>query len=139
MNKIRLILTTIIILRASYAILLFLSILLVHLGIPDVMPLNGHFLDFARSLTWPFFVPWGLYVFGYAIAGYFTALSSRYALWIYALAMLVDFSMWIYITISPHYDVLLAGNASMIDLFFNMLDFTILIALAMLTYFRVLR
>ena len=139
MNAARILLTGVILLRASYAIWLFLSVFLVYLGFPEVFPISGHFLDFARSLSWVFLMFWGLYVLGYAIAGVFTAFSSRYGLWVYVLAMMVDFSMWIYTTTSPHYEVLWSGTAPGIDMVFNLLDFTILISLAMLTYFRVLR
>lgn len=122
----------IILLRGSYAAVLFLSVLLFKLGLANPLIISGHFANFVQALAWWVFLPWGAYVTGYVISGVLTIRARVNGLWFFIGAMGIDFSLWIYSSMNTHIEHIWSGAAPAIEVAFNILDMFLVAALIIL-------
>lgn len=133
------ILAGVMVFRGLYALALFSAVAVHRLGWANPLQISGHFADLVRNLPLWLSSGWGLYASLYLLAGLLAIAQRRIALWVYALAMAIDFLIWVYAAASARYDMVWSGRARMIDTFFNLLDFTVLAALVFLARRQVLR
>lgn len=122
----------ILLLRGSYAAVLFLAVLLFKLGFANPLVISGHFADFVHALEWWVFLPWGVYVSGYVASGLLTIQARVKGLWVFIGAMVIDFSLWIYSSMSTRIDLIWSGTAPVIEVAFNILDMILAAALIIL-------
>lgn len=121
-----------VLLRGSYAAVLFLSVFLFKLGLANPLVISGHFADFVQALPFWLFLPWGAYVAGYVIAGVLTIQARVNGLWVFIGAMVIDFSLWIYSSMSTRIELIWSGTAPMIEVGFNILDMFLAVSLIIL-------
>lgn len=138
-DTLRKVLAGVMIARAGYAAMLFLVVVLFRFDLANPANIDGNFARLLHGLTPTLIVIWALYVSGFMLAGIFTARSSHLALWVFGAAMVLDMSLWIFVSIQPNYESSWAGSAAAVDMFFNLLDISILVYLGALTLKRVLR
>jgi hypothetical protein len=133
------ILSSIILVRGLYALTLLTVISLYRLGWADPFEISGHLADLARAITPILTLVWAMYVIGYLVAGVMVWRANRLALWLYALAMSIDFSLWIYAASNISYELAMLGQARAIDGFFNVFDLAVLVTLVFLVQRQAIR
>lgn len=126
-------------LRAAYALALLLIVSAFRLGWGNPFGIGGHLADVVQNITAWQTVIWVVYVSGYSLAALFVLQASRRALWAYGVAVTLDFSVWIYAAFSPSYNMIWSGQASVVDIIFNVYDLGVLLCLMILVRQRVLR
>jgi hypothetical protein len=126
-------------LRGAYAVVLFLIVSSFRLGWGDPFHLGGFAADVIRGITPLQTVVWAMYAASYLIAALLALSGSRLALWVYAIAMSLDFWIWVLAALNPDYAMIWSGHGALVDLAFNIYDMAVLLCLIYLVHRRVLR
>jgi hypothetical protein len=133
------VLVSLIVLRAAYAVALLVILSLFRLGWANLLNIDGYFAEVMNGLTAGQTVIWVSYVSGYAIAAILALRASQLSAWFYGGAMTLDLGVWIYTALSPSYNLIGGGQASTIDIIFNIFDLGALLCLIILVRQRVFR
>jgi hypothetical protein len=128
-----------IMIRGSYAVALFVAVSLHRADLANPLGITGYFDDLTRNLPIWLTVAWFTYSVGYLASGWLALRGQRIALWTYALAMAIDFSIWVLAATNTRYDMIGSGSVAVTDMFFNTLDLIILLGLAVLAFNKDLR
>jgi len=123
----------VVLLRGAYASLLFLLAGSMAFGIETPLYGDATLRGFVQGAPIYMVLIWGGYAFAYLAAG-ILLVSGRVAigLCVYAIAMAVDFSLWTISATWMDYGQIWNGAGPPVDLFFNLLDMSILTALLLL-------
>lgn len=120
-------------LRGAYASVLFLLAGLMAFGIETPFYGDVTLRNFVQVAPVYMILVWGGYAFAYLAAGVLFV-SGRLALGLglYAIAMAVDLSIWSLSATWLNYGQIWNGAGAPVDLFFNLLDMSILTAMLLL-------
>jgi len=133
------ILASVIIFRAIWAVLLFGLMGLFLLGIAGSAGISTDWPQLAARITIPQYTVWGLYAFGYVLASYLFIKRQEASTWAFGGAMVLDFGLWLYMAAHIDNGFQWSGIGRNIDVFLNVLDMVIwisLVALATNDFFR---
>jgi hypothetical protein len=126
-------------LRGAYAVAIFMIVSGFRLGWGNPFGITGYVAEVAHNITPGQTLIWAAYVCGYLIAALLALRSSRLALWVYALAMALDFWIWVLAAFNPSYNMIWAGQAGFVDIVFNIYDMGVLLCLIFLVHRRTFR
>jgi hypothetical protein len=120
-----------VVLRVAYAVLLFSGTLAFRLGGDAPFAIDEHVGAMLRNFPIWYFVVWGAFVTGYALAALLLILRSFWALPVYAAAFATDFLLSLYWFQQPGMDRLYSGGANMVEWGLNAFDLTVIAVLVL--------
>ncbi|MEA1941069.1 MAG: hypothetical protein U9P68_02355 [Pseudomonadota bacterium] len=120
-----------VVLRVAYAVLLFFGTLAFRLGGEAPFAIDEHVGDMLRSFPIWYFLVWGAFVAGYALAAGLLILRSFWALPLYAAAFATDFLLSLYWFQQPGMDRLYSGGANLVEWGLNAFDLTVIAVLVL--------
>ncbi|BDW99311.1 hypothetical protein MACH15_10640 [Maricaulis maris] len=115
--------------RACWAFGLFLFFMAYRAGMPGFGLVGESLAAFVHARPNTFFALWGLYVAGYLLAAILFRQRPWMALGVYLLAALIDFALWLSMSLSVEYQYLIEGWARALDGAFNAIDLILVGAL----------
>ena len=121
-----------VVLRATYAVLLFCGTLVFRLGGDPPFDIDEHVGEILRSFPVWYFLVWGLFAAGYAVAALLLVLRSFWALPVYAAAFATDFLLSLYWFQQPGMDRIYSGGANLVEWGLNAFDLTVIAVLVLI-------
>ncbi|MBO6763603.1 hypothetical protein [Maricaulis sp.] len=120
-----------VVLRVSYAVLLFSGTMAFRLSGDGPFDIDEHVAAMLRSFPLWYFLVWGGFVGGYALAALMLLLRSWLALPVYAIAFTVDFLLSLYWFQQPGMDRAYSGSANLVEWGLNAFDLTVIAVLVL--------
>lgn len=123
------VITGLLLFRACWASGLFLFFMAYRAGMPGFGLVGESLAAFVHARPNTFFALWGLYAAGYLLAAILFRQRPWMALGVYLLAALIDFALWLSMSLSVEYQYLIEGWARTLDGAFNAIDLILVGAL----------
>ncbi|MBI74181.1 MAG: hypothetical protein CMH94_01075 [Oceanicaulis sp.] len=120
-----------VVLRVSYAVLLFSGTMAYRLSGDGPFVIDEHVATMLQSFPLWYFLVWGGFVGGYALAALMLLLRSWLALPVYAIAFTVDFLLSLYWFQQPGMDRAYSGSANLVEWGLNAFDLTVIAVLVL--------
>lgn len=119
-----------VLLRGLWATFNHLSMVLYRFGIANLTGIEGHMAELVFSASLWLMLPLFAFSLGYIAAGILVIRAHWWAVIVYAIAFLIDAAVWVSMTMLDGYAAIYGGNASIIDMMFNLFDLSVLTYLA---------
>ncbi|MBR9824577.1 MAG: hypothetical protein GYB36_02095 [Alphaproteobacteria bacterium] len=119
----------VIVARAFWVIVFQSNVALFRLGLSNPAGIDGYLAELILGLPIVLLVPVFTFAAGYLIAGLLLITGRWWAGIVYLGALLIDAGVWVFMTTVDEYRFIYSGNAGLVDLMFNLFDFSVLMFL----------